>query len=134
MTVDSLGGVVEPVHSLEPADPADRGITTMADRVIEKTASQAAAEVVHVGGLRRHLAGRALGGSAVRSHADVDGHLVGLSLDLAVDYPQPIRSVTREVRAHVIAQVERICGLRVEHLDITVASLRRADLERRRVQ
>jgi uncharacterized alkaline shock family protein YloU len=115
-------------------EPAERGNTTLADKVVEKIAAHAATEVEHASGLRRHVAGRELGTRSVRASATLDGHVAVLRLELAVDYPTPVKTVTRTVRAHVARTVEQLCGLRVDHLDITVAALRRPDTERSRVQ
>ncbi|MHA3705061.1 Asp23/Gls24 family envelope stress response protein [Jatrophihabitans sp. YIM 134969] len=122
-----------PDRSATLADPDDRGRTTIADRVVEKIAAQAAVEVDHAAGLRRSLAGRSLGSPRVRATAEVDGRVAALRLDLAVDYPAPVRQVTRAVRQRVTEQVATLAGMRVDHVDITVAALRRPPVERRRV-
>jgi len=54
-------------------DTGERGVTTLADKVVEKIAARAAVEVDHAVGLRRHLDGRDVGQPAVRAHAAVDG-------------------------------------------------------------
>lgn len=122
-----------PAGSASDVDAADRGRTSIADRVVAKVAAQAATEVDHADGLRRSIAGRSLGSPRVRASADVDGHVATLSLDLAVDYPSPVRQVTRAVRRHVAERVATLCGMQVDHVDITVAALRRAPVETRRV-
>ena len=136
---------VEPAGSATPAvpggtvvvgtstDPAERGRTTIADRVVAKVAAQAATEVEHAAGLRRSLAGRTVGAPHVRARADVDGHVTSLRLDLAVDYPAPIQQVTRAVRQQVSSRVGELCGMVVDHVDITVAALRRPPVDTRRV-
>ena len=111
-----------------------RGTTTLADRVVEKIAAQAATEVDHATGLRRSLAGRDVGRSTVRAHVDLDGGVAALRLDLAVAFPAPVRVVTRAVRAHVTTRVGQLCDLTVDHVDITVAALPRPDVDRRRVR
>ena len=116
-------------------DPADRGVTTIADRVVEKIAAAAAAEVPHVVGLRRRLVGRDFGTAAVRAGAQLDGSVGVLTLDLGVEYPAPVRATTRQVRAHVLERVESLCAVRLDHVDITVAMLRRPEAStKRRVQ
>lgn len=125
---------VVPVGTAGTVDAAERGTTTIADRVVARIAAQAAAEVDHATGLRRSLAGRALGRPRVRAAADVDGSVTSLRLDLAVEYPAPVRQVTRAVRRHVVDTVRTLCGMRVDHVDITVAAVRRpAEATRRRV-
>lgn len=125
-TAPGAGGVVA-------VDPGDRGRTTVADRVVAKVAAQAATEVQHAAGLRRSLAGRSLGRPQVRATAVVNGHVTTLRLELAVDYPAPVRQVTRAVRRQVVTRVGEYCGMVVDHVDITVAALRRASVEQRRV-
>jgi uncharacterized alkaline shock family protein YloU len=121
----SAAPAVDEATSVIPADRAERGRTDISTRVVEKIAAQAAGEVPHVGGLRRRLAGQGVGAALVRCTAEIDGGIVALQLELAVDYGRSIRAVTRAARAHVIAAVQRLCDLRVDHLDITVSLLRR---------
>jgi uncharacterized alkaline shock family protein YloU len=116
-----------------PVDPADRGRTVVADRVVAKIAAQAATEVEHAAGLRRSLAGRAVGDPRVRAQADVDGHVTALRLEVAVDFPAPVRQVTRAVRQRVTERVSTLAGMTVDHVDITVAALRRKPVDVRRV-
>lgn len=122
-----------PTGTAGSVDAAERGRTTIADRVVAKVAAQAATEVDHAAGLRRSLAGRSLGEARVRTSADVDGHVASLKVDLAVDYPSPVRQVTRAVRRQVTERVVTLCGMQVDHVDITVAALRRPAVDRRRV-
>ena len=127
----SLG---EPATLPTTVAPEERGTTVLADRVVEQIAAAAAAEVDHAGGLTRRLAGRALGSPAVRVSAELDGHVASLSMRLAVEFPVAIRPVTRAVRSHVTDTVARLCDVRVDHVDIVVADLRRPDEDRRRVR
>lgn len=111
-------------------DPADRGRTVIADRVVERTAARLASEVEHVRGVDRQLPGRLLGRpAAVSADAHTDGRLAQLRLDLTVAYPAPIREVTRQARRHVRDNVRRLCGVTVTDLDIRVAALRQDDPE-----
>lgn len=114
--------------------PEERGTTTVADVVVERTAAQVAREVGAATGLRRHVAGRGFGRPAVRAHAEVDGAVTSLRLDLGVQFPAPVRQVTREVRTHVVDRVSQWCGMRVDHVDITVAALPRPTADERRVR
>lgn len=111
--------------ALRPA--AERGTTTVADRVIEKIAAQAAGEVAQTAELGRRLADRLPGRSAghARAAALVSGRLVQLRVAVGVEYPAPIVRVTREVRAHVRATVGRLCDLDVRDVDVVVTKLRR---------
>ena len=109
------------------------GVTTVADRVVERIAAHAAAEIAHADGLSRRVVGKEFGARRVRASADIDGAVASLRLELAVLYPASVRATTRAVRAHVARTVSRLCAVRVDHIDITVAVLRRPDQERRRV-
>lgn len=113
--------------------PAERGITTLAPRVVEKIAARAAGEVEQVFGLSRTLAGRSLGAQRVRVDADLDGHVAVLRLDLGAGFPAPLIPLTRMVREHVTNTVQTLCGLHVDHIDVTVAELRHPSAERKRV-
>lgn len=115
------------------ADPGERGRTTVADRVIAKIAAAAATEVDGAAGLQRSLAGRDLGRPEVRADADVDGAVATLRLQIAVDYPAPVQQVSRAVRRRVVDTLADLAGVRVDHVDITVAALRRPPVTRRRV-
>jgi uncharacterized alkaline shock family protein YloU len=107
--------------------PGQRGRTTIADRVVTKVAAQAVSEVEQTGGVARELAGitlgRQTGGGQARVAARIDGHLTIIELRLALSYPAPVRTVTREVRRHVIERVTGLTGLEVRHVDIEVARL-----------
>ncbi len=118
--------------SARPAE--ERGATVIAARVIEKTAAHAAAQLDQVYGLSRRMVGVSVGAEHVRADAEVDGQVVSLRVQLGAAFPTPLVTLTREVREHVTAQVQQLCGVRVDHIDITVAALRHPSVERRRVQ
>ena len=123
-----------PETSVTSTEPSDRGRTVIADKVVEAIAAAASTEVARVTGLARQVAGRRISTPTVRAHAEVDGTSVALRLELAVDYRSPVRTVTRAVRQHVNEELRRQCAMDVDHIDITVAVLRRTDTTRRRVQ
>lgn len=119
-------------HRVAP-DPADqnadelsgRGWTSISDRVVEKTAAQAALEIDHVHGISRQRIARALrSGEGVEAHASIDGGHAQLRVDIEVDYPAPVRQITRQVRQHVRDRVAQLCELNVIDVDITVTALR----------
>ena len=122
----------QPPTTLTATD--ERGTTTLADRVVEKIAARAALNIAHAAGLSRRVAGRDFGTLSVRAHVAVDGRVASLQLELAVEYPASARATTRGVREHVAERVDTLCGLTVDHVDITVAVLRRPAAERKRVQ
>lgn len=116
------------------ADPATRGTTTLADRVVEKIAARAATEVTHCVGLPRTIAGIATGGTAVQASANRDGSVTGLSLKIGLEYPAPVVTTTRRVRGHVSDVVHRLCDLTVDHVDIQVAAMVHPERTERRVR
>lgn len=116
-----------PVADRDPGSAAERGRTRIADRVVEKIAARAVAEVDNATGVARQLLGVRLGspgpGSAARVDAEVDGGVVTVRAAMAVRWPAPVRAVTRQVRTHVTERVESLTGLRVEQVDIDVTTL-----------
>jgi len=107
--------------------PGQRGRTTIADRVVTKVAAQAVSEVEQTGGVARQLVGitlgRQTGAGPARVSARIDGHLTMIELRLSLNYPAPVRTLTREVRRHVTERVTGLTGLEVRHVDIEVARL-----------
>lgn len=123
----SAGG--PPAVAEEPAalpEPAWRGRLSIADRVVEKIAVQAAGEVEHAAGVRRRVLGQTVGRlteeSSARASADVDGELVTLSMSISVEYPASVRRVAADVRARVGERVRELCGLEVAEVRIDVPS------------
>ncbi|PSK95861.1 putative alkaline shock family protein YloU [Murinocardiopsis flavida] len=122
MSADTAPGPV--VRRAAPGDPAERGTTTVTDRVVAKVAQRAAAEVEGVcerSGRLGGLVGAAPGAAAVQVRRS--GTSVTLRMVIAVRYPAPLRAVAREVRARVRTRVEAHTGLVVRHTDIEVGGL-----------
>lgn len=109
--------------------PEQRGQTTIADRVVARLAAQAVTEVEQTGGAAPQLigvaVGRQTGKGQARVSARIDGHLAMIEMRLSLTYPAPVRTLTREVRQHVIERVTGLTGLEVRHVDIEVARLLR---------
>jgi uncharacterized alkaline shock family protein YloU len=107
--------------------PGQRGRTTIADRVVARIATRAVTEVALTGGAARQLLGITLGHQTgqgqPRVTARVDGNLAVIELRLTLAYPVAVRSLTREVRRHVIERVASLTGIEVRHVDIEVADL-----------
>jgi len=117
-------------------DPATRGRTTIAGGVVEKIAGLVAREVVGVhamgGGLSRTFGAvrdRVPGGRSVARgvKAEVGESQTALDLEIVVDYGVSIGVVAREVREDVIAAVERMTGLEVVEVNITVSDVKLPD-------
>ncbi|MEU2552792.1 Asp23/Gls24 family envelope stress response protein [Streptomyces sp. NPDC003388] len=119
--------------------PAHRGRTSIADLVVVKVAGIAAREIPGVhdmgGGLSRTIGavrdrvpgGRPNVGRGVK--VEVGERQTAVDLDLVVEYGFPITDVARDVRENVIAAVERITGLEVVEVNITVNDVRLPDDE-----
>ena len=128
-------GIIPVTGSETMTDPAVRGRTVLLDRVVEKTAAAAAAEVEHVHAAGRGTVGQLLGTRpAIAVQASIDGHLAQLSLEVEIDYPAPLRQVTRRLREHVVDRVHDLCAITVTDLDIHVVALRQQTRPERRVQ
>jgi uncharacterized alkaline shock family protein YloU len=109
---------------------ADRGRTSIADVVVVKVAGVAAREIFGVydmgGGLARTFGavrdrvpgGRPNVGRGVK--VEVGERQTAIDLDLVVEYGVPIADVAREVRESVISAVERITGLDVVEVNVTI--------------
>jgi uncharacterized alkaline shock family protein YloU len=46
-----------------------------------------------------------------------------IEIRLTLAYPAPVRSLSREVRSHVMQRVASLTGIEVRHVDIEVARL-----------
>lgn len=112
----------------EPA--ATRGRTSIADVVVVKIAGRGAREIPGVydmgGGLSRTIGavrdrvpgGRPNVGRGVK--VEVGERQTAIDLDLVVEYGVPITDVARDVRENVISAVERVTGLEVVEVNVTV--------------
>jgi uncharacterized alkaline shock family protein YloU len=111
------------------AVPGQRGRTTIADRVVTKVATRAVAEVAQTGGAARELIGitlgRQTGRGPARVSALVNGNLAMIEIRLTLAYAAPVRSLSREVRRHVMERVTALTGIEVRHVDIEIAHLMR---------
>ncbi|MFD7512880.1 Asp23/Gls24 family envelope stress response protein [Streptomyces sp. NPDC059853] len=121
----------------EPA--ASRGRTSIAGGVVEKIAGLAAREVPGVAALGGSLS-RTLG--AVRDRVpggrnnasrgvkvEVGQKQTAVDLDVVVEYGVPITEVAHEVRENVIAAVERMTGLEVVEVNLSIVDVRLPDEE-----
>jgi uncharacterized alkaline shock family protein YloU len=150
---DSAAGRAAPIG----AGTLGAGTLRVADRVVEKIAAAAAAEVPGVAGPSRRSAPRLLpragagrfgrarpvrhrsrGMSGRRGYArrplvsaNVQGSAARLTMAISVRYPSPVEETAGRVRALVRERVAALAGIRVIHLDIEVPALRLgADLPR----
>ncbi|WP_405949472.1 Asp23/Gls24 family envelope stress response protein [Streptomyces prunicolor] len=124
-TTDVSGGAT---GADQPA--ADRGRTSIADVVVVKVAGIAAREIPGVhdmgGGLSRSIGavrdrvpgGRPNVGRGVK--VEVGERQTAIDLDLVVEYGVSVMDVAQDVRENVITAVERITGLEVVEVNVTV--------------
>lgn len=103
----------------EIVPPERRGRTDIPGRVVSRIAARSAGEVARV----REVGERGPRTFHGGTRATVDGRLTTLRLDVTVEYPAPIRQVTREVRRHVAERVRALTGLDVGHIDIEVVDV-----------
>jgi|SRR4051794_11659103 uncharacterized alkaline shock family protein YloU len=109
---------------------ADRGRTSIADVVVVKVAGTAAREIPGVhdtgGGLSRTVGAvrdRVPGGTSGLGRGvkvEVGERQTAVDLGLVVEYGVPITDIARDVRENVISAVERITGLEVVEVNVTV--------------
>lgn len=122
-----------PDPTVEQARPhaglvTSRGETIIAPLVVEKIATRAASEVQGVGGVIQTGLARLLPWSVgtdapARAHAAVGDGTVQLDLTVSVLYPQPVATVTNQVRAQVSRRLTELCGLQATRVDISVPAL-----------
>jgi uncharacterized alkaline shock family protein YloU len=115
-----------PADSAVPADDAaTRGRLEIADRVIERIAAQAAAEVDRATGAPRRVLGVSVGSPTDRPDvsAQVDGHVAIVDVVMSVAWPAPVTMVTEQVRARIVQQLADLAGVRATQVDIRVTAL-----------
>jgi uncharacterized alkaline shock family protein YloU len=118
------------------SDPRVRGKTTIADGVVEKIAGMAAREVsgVHAmgAGMSRTFGAmrdRVPGGSSVTRgvKVEVGETQAAIDLDIVVEYGVSITDVASDVRENVIGAIERMAGLEVVEVNVTVDDVKLPD-------
>ncbi|NUO91780.1 MAG: Asp23/Gls24 family envelope stress response protein [Dermatophilaceae bacterium] len=115
-------------------EPGRRGRLDIAERVVERVAVIAAAEVEGVRRVGSGLEG-IVGRQYPKATAQVAGGRARVRLDIAVAWPVPLGRTAGAVRDHVGARLESLVGLTVDAVDVTVASVvPDAPREQRRVQ
>lgn len=106
---------------------SSHGSLTIADKVIEKTASQILKDMPGVGGTKSGLFG--FGASSdldTRPSVDVtlSGRSATLSVQLGLAYPTPITEATETVRRHLSSELEAHTGVTVRQVDVEVTWLK----------
>lgn len=130
-------------RSMVPTDPAGgplttaQGRTSIADTVVSKIAGIAAREVhgVHelggsasraVGALRERIPGASVNHSQGVS-VEVGEKQAAVEIDIVAEYGVSIADLATGIRRNVIAALERMTGLEVVEVDITVHDVFIAD-------
>lgn len=114
-----------------------RGITTVADMVVQKIAGLATREIPGVyalgGGTARAFSAireRIPGATASAGQGvsvEVGEKQVAVDLQIVVEYGAAIADMARLIRRNVISSVERMTGLEVVEVNISVSDLRLAE-------
>jgi uncharacterized alkaline shock family protein YloU len=132
MTADTAAGLAVPSS---PAGRTELGMISINDRVVEKMAARAAAEIPDAGAAAPRVLGRSVTGPAAlgarptsltalpKSSADVDGSTVILDLSISVRWPASVPEVTSAVREHLRSRVHELTGLTVTEVTISVTDL-----------
>jgi uncharacterized alkaline shock family protein YloU len=122
----------------DPAQLAERGDLTVADRVVEKVASFAVTRVPDAAAAPRRMLGVNVGESHEEGlpsvEARVTGDIATVRARIAVRWPRSVAEVADAVRERIREEVAEITGVRVDHIDLEVTSLDVASSEQRRVQ
>ncbi|MFE2560216.1 Asp23/Gls24 family envelope stress response protein [Streptomyces sp. NPDC059352] len=126
-------------HTGAGTAPETRGRTTIADNVVEKIAGMATREVPGIhslgSGMARTLGAvtdKVPGGRPSMSRGvkvEVGERQAAVDLDVVVEYGVAIVDVAGDVRTSVITSVERMTGLEVVEVNITVDDVHLADEE-----
>lgn len=113
--------------------PEERGRTVIADRVVERVSAMAAREIENVIDTRSGLT-RLARGALPRARATVAGGTSRISVDVAAQWPTPLREIATGVRDHVTERVQTLTGVSVVAVDVRVADVAYAGAQRRRVE
>jgi uncharacterized alkaline shock family protein YloU len=131
----TTGTAVRPAIPGPAAGRTELGMISVSDRVVEKMAARAAAEIPDAGAAAPRVLGHSVTGAAAfgargtgltalpKASADVDGSVVILDLSISVRWPASVPEVTSAVREHVRGRVHELTGLTVTEVAISVTDL-----------
>ena len=131
MTAGTAAGLAVPSSR---AGRTELGMISINDRVVEKLAARAAAEIRDAGAAAPRVLGRSVTAAALgarttsltalpKASADVDGLIVILDLSISVRWPASVPEVASAVREHVRSRVKELTGLTVAEVSISVTHL-----------
>jgi uncharacterized alkaline shock family protein YloU len=118
-----------------PVGRTELGMIVINDRVVEKLAAGAAAEIPDAGAAAPRILGRSVTGASPlgyrrtsltalpKASARVDGSIVVLDLWISVRWPASVPEVSSAVREHVRERVSELTGLTVTEVAISVTDL-----------
>jgi uncharacterized alkaline shock family protein YloU len=107
----------------ELPEAAERGSLSIAHTVVRKVAQHAADQVPGTVPNERRVAGVSAGKTGASAKVAGSDNDVDLALELALRYPAAVRTVTGDVRAKVVEEVERLTSYHVRSLAVTVSAL-----------
>jgi uncharacterized alkaline shock family protein YloU len=119
------------------ADPGERGSLIIKDRAVQRIAEAAALSVPGVVPTAQstNALNAALGRAYPRVDCEVAGGRVRAEVEIVGLWPTPAPQLGAQVRQTVTDQLQRLAGLRVDAVDVTIAKMiRSAAAPRRRVQ
>jgi uncharacterized alkaline shock family protein YloU len=100
---------IAPVAAVTVSGHVGRGRTTVADRVIDRIAEQAAIEDADV--------------VSAKANARVTGQTTVVEIGLGLRYPTPVGATTERVRSHLMTRVQELSGLSVSRVDVAATEL-----------
>ena len=121
----------------DTADPGERGNLIIKDRAVQRIAEAAALSVPGVvpAAQSTNTLNAALGRAYPRVDCEVAGGRVRAEVEIVGLWPTPAPQLGAQVRQTVTDQLQRLAGLRVDAVDVTIAKMiRTAAAPRRRVQ
>lgn len=121
----------------DTTDPGERGDLVITDRAVQRIAEAAALAVPGIvpAGQSTGTLNAALGRAYPRVDCEVAGGRVRAEIEIVGRWPTPAPRLAAEVRQAVTDQLQRLAGLRVDAVDVTIAKIVRvAAPPRRRVQ
>ena len=133
----NLDGRQEAAEPQQLDDPGWRGSLLIKDRAVQRIAEAAALSVTGVAAADKstNAVNAALGRAYPRVDCDVAGGRVRAELEIVGVWPTPAPLLAAQVRDTVTEQLERLAGLTVDAVDVTIAKIVRVQAApRRRVQ
>jgi uncharacterized alkaline shock family protein YloU len=117
--------------------PEERGRLTVEDRVVERVAGYAVMSVMDAAAAPRRVLGLNLGDArpdqAAGVQAQVHDDIASVHAAIAVRWPRSVQEVADAVRERIRSEVTAITGVRVDHVDVEVVSMKLPDAAEPRV-